>query len=212
MAALNVAPTKTNLIELKSRLEFATLGHELLDQKRNILVNELLSHVDRAEGFLSDCNEAIAVAFRHLLEAARRTGMVKLQYIASGVDISSTIELARRRVMGVALPVVETEFSDHPPYFSSVGSSIWIDSAISRFKEALELTGKLAESKISIVRLSREVKKTIRKVNALEKIAIPDLKETVATITDRLDEAEREMFVLMRAVKNRLTEKRTEVS
>ena len=205
MAALNVAPTKTNLIELKSRLEFATLGHELLDQKRNILVNELLGHVDRAEAFLSECNAAIAVAFRHLLEAARRTGIVELGHIASSVDISSEIELTRRRVMGVALPIVETEFSEHPPYFSSIGSSVWIDSAIARFKAALEITGKLAETKISIVRLSREVKKTIRKVNALEKIAIPDLEETVTTITERLDEAEREMFVLMKAVKSRLT-------
>ena len=212
MAALNVAPTKTNLIELKSRLEFATLGHELLDQKRNILVNELLSHVDRAEEFLSKSNDAIALAFRHLIEAARRTGIVQLGQIASGVDIRSEIELSRRRVMGVALPIVETEFEEHPPYFSSIGASVWIDSAIARFKDALELTGKLAETKISIVRLSREVKKTIRKVNALEKIAIPDLALTVTMITDRLDEAEREMFVLMKAVKSRLTAERTEVT
>jgi V/A-type H+-transporting ATPase subunit D len=48
------------------------------------------------------------------------------------------------------------------------------------------------------------VKKTIRKVNALEKIAIPDLKEAVYFIQYRLEENERDMFVLMKMVKTRL--------
>ncbi|GAB1455591.1 hypothetical protein MASR2M48_08980 [Spirochaetota bacterium] len=44
----NIAPTKTNLIRLRDELKFAKMGHELLDQKRNILVLELLNLVDQA--------------------------------------------------------------------------------------------------------------------------------------------------------------------
>jgi len=65
----------------------------------------------------------------------------------------------------------------------------------------------LAELKISIIRLAGEVRKTIRKVNALEKIAIPDLKDTVKYIQNRLEENERDMFVLMKMVKSRLEKK-----
>jgi V/A-type H+-transporting ATPase subunit D len=72
----------------------------------------------------------------------------------------------------------------------------------------LQLMGKLAELKISLLRLADEVRKTIRKVNALEKIAIPDLKETVSYIENRLEENERDMFVLMKMVKKRLDEKK----
>jgi len=68
--------------------------------------------------------------------------------------------------------------------------------------------GKLAELKISVIRLANEVKKTIRKVNALEKIAIPDLKDTVLYIQSRLEENERDMFVLMKLVKQRLEKKK----
>ena len=46
MAKLNVAPTKTNLLKLRYDLMFAVQGHELLDQKRNILIVELLNLVD----------------------------------------------------------------------------------------------------------------------------------------------------------------------
>ena len=76
------------------------------------------------------------------------------------------------------------------------------------FKSALQLLGKLAELKISVLRLANEVRKTIRKVNALEKIAIPDLEETVAYIESRLEENERDMFTLMKMVKERLEVKR----
>ena len=46
-----VAPTKTSLLRLREELKFARLGHELLDQKRNILVVELLTLVDQAAEF-----------------------------------------------------------------------------------------------------------------------------------------------------------------
>jgi V/A-type H+-transporting ATPase subunit D len=54
------------------------------------------------------------------------------------------------------------------------------------------------------MRLAREVKKTIRKVNALEKIAIPDLEESLKSISDRLEEQERENMMLLKSVKARL--------
>lgn len=207
MAARNVAPTKTNLLSLKQELGFARQGHELLDQKRNILINELLSIVDQAEEYQSRTYDALKTAYAHLSESLKRVGTIKLERIAGAVNVESEIRLDQRRVMGVRLPVVETEFVEHAPYFSPTGTSVWIDATLQRFKETLELTGRLAELRVSIVRLAREVKKTIRKVNALEKIAIPDLQETVAVITERLEENEREMFVLMKMVKSRLEAK-----
>ena len=72
------------------------------------------------------------------------------------------------------------------------------------------MLGKLSELKISVLRLANEVKKTIRKVNALEKIAIPELKETVAHIESRLEENERDMFVLMKMVKGNLEKKKAQ--
>ena len=175
MAVRNVAPTKTNLLSLKQELSFARLGHELLDQKRNILVNELLSIVDQAEDYQNRTYEALAEAFRHLGESLKRVGTVELERIAGAVNMESEITLDQRRVMGVRLPVVETEYTEHAPYFSPTGTSVWVDATMNRFKETLELTGRLAELRVSIVRLAEEVKKTIRKVNALEKIAIPDI-------------------------------------
>ena len=200
----SIAPTKTNLLKLRQELSFALLGHELLDQKRNILVLELLALVDQTVDFQEKVVRALAEAYRTLQEAVMHMGKLKVATLAGAVNISADFTLKQRRVMGVRLPVVETAFVEHPPYYSPMGTSFWIDGSIREFKEALKLMGRLAELKISIIRLATEVRKTIRKVNALEKIAIPELRSNVQFIQNRLEENERDMFVLMKMVKNRL--------
>jgi V/A-type H+-transporting ATPase subunit D len=131
--------------------------------------------------------------------------------IDGAVNIATDITVRSRRVMGVNLPVVETQFTEHSPYYSPMGTSFWIDGSINEFKQALQLMGRLAELKISIIRLATEVRKTIRKVNALEKIAIPELRSNVLFIQNRLEENERDMFVLMKMVKNRLLVRKGEI-
>jgi V/A-type H+-transporting ATPase subunit D len=209
MPQVNYAPTKTNLLRLRSDLSFAQQGYELLDQKRNILIIELLAMVDQAADFQKRVEEALAKAFRALEEAAFDMGKLKVQYLTGAVNISTDIAIKSRKVMGVSLPVVDTEFRDHGPYYSPMGTSFWIDSSLQLFKEVLKSLGKLAELKISVLRLANEVKRTIRKVNALEKIAIPDLREAVHYIEGRLEENERDMFVLMKMVKENLARKRS---
>jgi V/A-type H+-transporting ATPase subunit D len=208
MAQLNYAPTKTNLLKLRSDLKFAQQGYELLDQKRNILIIELLALVDQTVDFQNRVDNALARAYKALEETVFDMGKLKVQYLTGAVNITTDITVRSRRVMGVVLPVIETEFKEHSPHYSPMGTSFWIDSSLHFFKEVLKLLGKLSELKISVLRLANEVKKTIRKVNALEKIAIPDLKDTVHYIQGRLEENERDMFVLMKMVKGNLEKKR----
>ena len=203
----NIAPTKSNLLKLKDELKFASLGYDLLDQKRNILVLELPHLVDQAVDYQSRVEKSLAEAYTALRRASMDMGKLQVARITRVINVESGILIKQRRVMGVQLPVVETEYIDHSPYFSPTETSFWVDGALKEFKRVLEMMGRLAELKVSIMRLAVEVKKTIRKVNALEKIAIPDLKKSVEYIRGRLEETERDSFVLMKMVKERLEKK-----
>ncbi|MBI9103657.1 MAG: V-type ATP synthase subunit D [Spirochaetales bacterium] len=203
----NIAPTRSNLIKLKGELKFAKLGYELLDQKRNILIIELLTLVDQAVDYQTRVDDALFSAYRSLKESVMVMGKMKVGNLSGAVDIQTSISMKERRVMGVRLPQVETSFEDKGPYFSPFETSFLAEESVAQFKTALELMGRLAELKVSIMRLAREVKKTIRKVNALEKIAIPDLEEALTYTQGRLEEAERESFLLMKMVKSRLEKK-----
>jgi V/A-type H+-transporting ATPase subunit D len=207
MTNRNIAPTKNNLRMVKDELSFAQQGYDLLDQKRNILVLELMKMVDQAAMIESQSEEILKNAYAALQNSLMETGRVRTLQLASSVHIDNNIHLKTRKIMGVALPVVKTQFFEHTPYFSPHSASIKMDVCIATFCDTLKLLGELAELKIGVMRLAMEVKKTIRKVNALEKVAIPNAKETIDIIQNRLEESERDMFVLMKSVKKYLENK-----
>jgi len=200
----NLAPTRSNLMRLAEELKFAELGHELLDQKRSILVGELLTLVDQAVDYEGRVVKALGEAQTTLSDAIMQMGRLRVGNLAGAVNIDYSINLGSRRVMGVTVPRVDTTFTDNSPYFSAEDTSILAEVSIERYRTTLSLMGRLAELKVSIMRLVREVKKTIRKVNALEKIVIPENKETMAWMRGRIEEQERENFILLKVVKDRM--------
>jgi len=208
MARYKIAPTKTNLFKIKRNLEFAQEGYQLLEQKREILVAELMPLMDKTKDAQRNVEEGLKEAFYALEQAITRMGAQAVSQAALAVNIKSTISLSRRGIMGVEVPIVEAVYKDAPPYYSPSGTSFWLDESIEKFKGVLKLMGRLAEMKLSLLRLAKEVKKTIRRVNALEKIALPDYKETLKYIQDVLDEQERETFFVLKLVKGRLQKKR----
>ena len=212
MAKYEVAPTKTNMMKIKRELGFAKEGWKLLDQKRKILIVELMGLIDRTVEAQRETEKRLNEAFEALDQLTLRMGRREISLVAPGVNIKSDISFSQRRVMGVSLPSVKVRFRDNPPYFAAPESSIWIDETIKRFREVLHLLGNLAEARISLMRLSREVAKTIRRVNALEKIFIPDYQETLKYIEMALEESEREAFFVLKLVKDRLARRKGEVN
>ncbi len=200
----NLAPTRSNLMKLEDNLKFATLGYELLDQKRQILISELLALVDQAIDYQNRVDSALDTARETLSKAIIEMGRLKVGNLCGSTNIDYDIRVSNRKVMGVSVPVVDTTFDDKGPYFSQESSNIIAELSIQQFRDTLELMGRLAELKVSIMRLSREVKKTIRKVNALEKISIPETQATIKYMKSRIEESERESFILLKSVKDRL--------
>ena len=200
----NIAPTRSNLMRIKDELAFSRTGYDLLDQKRSILVSELLTLVDQAVDYQNRVEKALSDASAALEDAIMHMGRLKVANLAGSVNITSSISLGSRKVMGVELPKVNTEFAGEGPFFSPEGTSMLADVAVNRYRDALSLMGQMSELKVSIMRLAREVRKTIRKVNSLEKLVIQDREETVRYLTSRIEESERESMIQMKSVKNRM--------
>jgi V/A-type H+-transporting ATPase subunit D len=208
MARYEVAPTRTNLLNLKRDLTFALEGYELLEQKREILVVELRGLTARAVEAQRKVDEELAKAFAALKEAQLASGDSGISFSARAVNVTTDIGLRERRIIGVGIPTVSVVVKDNAPYYGPQATSVWTDEAVVRFKNAITAIGRLAESRISLVRLAREIQKTIRRVNALEKIFIPDYEETVKYVEDSLEEADREAFFILKLIKGRLESRR----
>ena len=208
MARYEVAPTRTNLARLKSDLSFADEGYELLEQKREILVVELKRFTARAIEAQKRADEELAEAYAALKEAELASGLSGVASSARAVNVEADIKLRMRRIMGVAIPSARLDLKDTLPYFGPQATSVWTDEAIVRFKNALAAIAQLAEARISVIRLAREIQKTIRRVNALERVFIPDYRETIKYVEDSLEESDRESFFVTKLVRDRLEARR----
>ena len=57
MSKLNIAPTKSNLLRMKEQLSISQDGYDLLEQKREILVMELMHMVEKVKLLEHDINK-----------------------------------------------------------------------------------------------------------------------------------------------------------
>jgi len=201
---VNVAATKTNLLKMRKSLELTREGYELLDEKRRILINELTSLVRVMDRLQRQAYESLRLGYAALEQAVVAMGRRKVEELSLSVETEQPIRISQRRVMGVSLPVIDAKVKQNSPYFSCPGVSFYVDETITRFSSFVEILASLAEKKIAVLRLAREVKKTIRKVNALEKIYLPYYKDGVKYINDRLDEESRDAFSMLKIIKKNL--------
>jgi len=202
---INIAATKTNLLKSKKLLFLTREGHGLLDEKRRILINELTSIVHIVDKLQREVDTAMQSAYGLVDKTIIIMGRKKLEELSFSIDIKTSLSISERRVMGVSLPVIDMNIKENPPYYSTYEVSFHVDEIIIRFKEVLKLITQLAEKKIALIRIAKEVQKTIRKVNALEKIYLPFYEASVKYISDRLDEDSREAFSMLKLIKERIS-------
>ena len=204
MAKLNIAPTKSNYIALKSQLAFARDGFELLEQKRQILVFELMSRLGRAKDIEKRVADATSPAFDALRSATLAIGASGLDSAAAAAGRRHEVTIGEQNVMGIRLPKLSIDSDPFRLPFGIDGTSAETDVALKSFADLIPLLVELAEIENSVLRLARELRKTQRRCNALSRIFIPEYRQTVDYISSSLEERERENFVILRMVKERL--------
>ncbi len=188
---LAVNPTRMELLRLTKRLRVAQRGHKLLKDKLDGLMKEFM---------------ALAKAYKHArLAVDAELPYVLKQFVVAEITSSRAItenaldntrqeiSLSRkaRRIMSVAIPQLEVEFGASAGGYSMVQTSPELDQAIQRLKAFLPRLLEMAELEETVRRLSLEIEKTRRRVNALEHTFIPRMAETIKYIKNKLDEMER---------------------
>lgn len=202
------SPTKGNLIEIEKTLDLSRSGHNLMDRKRLILMNEIVSLVEKAKKIQDDLMMAYENAYAQIELAEESVGLFNLQEISKNIDRKDQINIKVRSIMGSEIPEVEyTEpKSENLPYSLSE-TSIEVDRTRLAFEEVKRLQIKLAEIENIAYRLANNIQRTQKRVNALENVTIPQLEEAQKAINNELEEKEREEFIRMKAVKRVLAEK-----
>ena len=199
-----INPTRMELLKLKDREKLAVKGHSLLKEKRNALIMEFFNILERVKGSREDVEKTLQEAYRDLTAAQIVMGDLAVKKSAMSVKESVEVDIDSRSVMGVVVPLIESEINQRTMVERGYGfleTSVKLDEAASKFEESIKLIIELGEIEKTIMLLASEIESTKRRVNALEHIIIPKLDNTVKYIEMRLEEMERENFVRLKMIK-----------
>ena len=204
--ALDIKPTRSELIKLKGRIKQTKNGYKLLKMKRDGLFHEfrtLLSEMIEAKRDLTD---AYRLAKTRIDLANAIEGGLAVRAAAIANSAHPEVEVERRNIMGVVVTSVsgsnlKSTFSERGIGF--IGSSPYIDEASDSFSELIEKIVKASEMEATLKRLLAEIEATKRRVNALEFKVIPELEEAKVFIQLRLEEMEREETFRLKRFKNK---------
>jgi len=204
MAVLNVAPTRSNLIRIKKELQFAREGYEILDRKREVLTTELVRVAHEADVLQKEVWSILETAYRALEKAQLTLGSDLVEWAALAANKTVDVHLKLRGIMGVAIPVIEARGEPEKMLYSLSGTNAALDEASAAFREVLIKTPQLSMLVTTVWRLAGELRKTQRRVNALQHIFIPAYEETVTFIVSSLEEREREETFRLKWLKTKM--------
>lgn len=211
MAVLNVNPTRMELSRLKKRLSTACRGHKLLKDKRDELMRQFLGLVCENKKLREKVEQQIKTANDHFVMAGSvmQPEIMNTALMAPKQEIS--LEISEKNVMSVEVPVFDVKTkSSNPSDIYSYGLAYTysdLDDAVYSLSAVLPDLLRLAECEKSAQLMASEIEKTRRRVNALEHVMIPQLKETIKMITMKLDESERSSQTRLMKVKDMMVEK-----
>lgn len=200
----NEFPTKGNLILAKNSLNLARQGQELMEKKRNILIRELMELIEEAKGIQSEIDQTFTRAYQALQRATVEMGIHTVEELAHAVPVENSIRIKTRSIMGTEIPLVEQDAQYGRPIYTFLSTRESMDRAKRNFERAKELTIRLSMVESAAYRLAVNIRKTQKRANAMKNITIPLYSARVRTISNALEEKEREEFTRLKVIKKNM--------
>ena len=205
--ALDVKPTRSELIQLKNIIKLSERGHKLLKMKRDGLILEFFKILNQARNVRTELDAAFLRAEEKINLASAVNGMVVVRSVAFTAKESPEISLSGKNIMGVVVPKISSTGVKKTLLergYGIIGTNSYIDETADSYEDLVEKIITAAELETTMKRLLDEIEKTKRRVNALEFKIIPELIAAMKYIRFMLEEMERENTFRLKRVKARM--------
>lgn len=190
------------LRRLKDRLKTAERGHKLLKDKSDEMVRQFLTLIRENKRLREEIEGEVAEALR-LFSLSAGQPLETLQAIALPT-LAASITVGTKNVMGVDVPYMQTSrVGDVELPYALCAAPAELDDAVLKLTDLADKLLHLAEVEKTCNMLADEIEKNRRRVNALEYVMIPQLKETIKYILMKLDENECAAVVRLMKVKDK---------
>lgn len=201
-----VPPTRMGLLATRARRRTAVKGVGLLRSKREALANDFFRLMHGLVAGRERLEESLREAAKALTLARAFEGEEALVSLALVSTREIPVEIEPQKVWGIPTPEVAAPRLLRSPDArgaSPLGFSLGAAEAARAHEEALEILLNICSREIRLQRLGEEIRKTSRRINALEQLLIPRLDHEVSRIELALEEREREDLSRLKRFKAR---------
>ena len=206
MATKTITPTRMVLNQTKARLKTAARGHKLLKDKRDELMRQFMEIVRKNKELRLKVEEGLTEAFGALVVAGAIMSPEMLEQALMYPRQSVELDVKFKSIMSVSTPQYSfttrgTDSGDIYPYgFAQTSGEL--DVAMENISRVFEDMLELARVEKTMQLLAEEIEKTRRRVNALEYVMIPKMKDNIRYISMKLAENENATKVRLMKVKD----------
>lgn len=196
---LSVNPNRMELMKLRRRLVLAERGHKLLKDKLEEIMRRFLQLVRELYNLQEIVSLKLKKVFLSFVLVRSRDSRKDLErFIPEGKLILATKE---EKILNLTIPRFEIEEKEVSDY-DFLNTESELDVGLKKTQELLKDLMEMSRLWKAVELLSHEIETTRRRVNALEHILIPSIKETIRYISSRLEEMERSYQVQLMRVKD----------
>lgn len=195
---LAVNPNRMELLRLRRRLLLAERGHKLLKDKLEEIMRRFLEILRQLYAFQEEVESKFRKIFLSFALARTRNSQKELEKLLPPGKL--ILETKKERIFNLSIPrfeIKELEISD----YDLLNTESELDVGLRKTQELLKDLLELARISKAAELLANEIEVTRRRVNALEHILIPSIKETISYISTRLEEMERSYQVQLMRIK-----------
>ncbi|MFN2322715.1 MAG: V-type ATP synthase subunit D [Trueperaceae bacterium] len=201
----NVAPTRSNLLQRRDQLKLAIRGADLLKRKRDALIGEFFKLVKVALEARRELTNVSQEAYLSLFLANAWDGPEAVKSLSLAESGALEVEIAVQNLFGVKVPQVQPpSFEAGVLPFSPVEAGARTLDAAAQFRALTEAIIKVAATETRLRRIGEEIKKTSRRVNALEQLVIPNIGRQIKDIRSVLDQRALEEVTVLKRIKSKL--------
>ncbi|HXV88530.1 MAG TPA: V-type ATP synthase subunit D [Nitrososphaeraceae archaeon] len=204
--ATDIRPTRLEYIRTKRRILIAKKGLNLLKLKRQALILEFFNTSKTAAALRGSLQSELIKGYESIRMAEMLAGTMQLENEAMKISQMRNLQIKSKSIMGVHIPkLTGGERELLAEHLLELPTSI--NEAIRTFQKIHKIVLEVAEKETALRKLLYEIERTKRKSNAIENVLIPKLLSAVKFITFRLDEMERDTFIMLKTVKRKMGER-----
>jgi len=195
---LAVNPNRMELLRLRRRLLLAERGHKLLKDKLEEIMRRFLEIMRQLYTLQEEIDSKFKKIFLSFALARTRNSREELEELLPQGRL--ILETKKERILNLSVPQFEIKELEIPDY-DLLNTESELDIGLRKTQELFKDLMELARLSKTAELLADEIEVTRRRVNALEYILIPSIKETISYISSRLEEMERSFQVQLMRVK-----------